>query len=204
MKKAGIAIAVLIFLFSAAPVNAAWRFGDYFPRRTPTPRVYPTRVQPTSASARSTEKAANLAVRTQAVVTRMLNSYQNRLDNYKDFLAKVKLRRDKLAADGKDVARLDAFILRATDNAANAESVLNSAKTALGLLDYTMDMKELRRAIQTELRKIRLAFTQMHKSMSENVRAIRELSLRSTIAPTRTQPTRGPFPTKPGKRVGQQ
>ncbi len=188
MKKAGIAIAVLVFLLSAGPVSAAWSFGDYASsvfnvrktRRVITPTPTPKRVS----------KTARVDERTQAVVTRMLNSYQNRLDNYMDFLTKVQARRDKLSEEGKDVTRLDAFIKTAIDNATRAQTVLNSAKTTLGLLDYTSGMPTLRRTIQTELQKIRMAFTNMHKSMSETVRFVRDVTVAPTARPTRTVPAR--------------
>jgi len=103
------------------------------------------------------------------VVARLLDNYQKRLTKYNDFLTKVKTRRDKLAVEGKDVAKLDSFIATATANLSAAQTVFTNVKTTLLALDYTGDMQTLRKSIKEELTKLRQAMTTLHKSMSEAV-----------------------------------
>lgn len=140
------------------------------------------------------------AVKLQALVTRMLNSFQNRIDNYTDFLTKVKTRRDKLAADGQDVTKLDSFIATATTNLAAAQAALSTAKSALAGLDYTANPGTVIQTVRDQLKLVRDAMTTLHKSMSQTVAGILGLSANVTPKPTKNEPQ---TTIEPGNRFGQ-
>lgn len=120
------------------------------------------------------------AEKLQALVTRMLDSVQNRIDNYTDFLAKVQSRRDKLFDAGKDVTKLDAFIQTAKTNLAAAQAALNNAQNALENLDYTEKPGTIIKLVREQLKIVRESLTTLHKSMSETVSEIVTLSAQSS------------------------
>jgi len=127
------------------------------------------------------------AEKLQALVTRMFDNLQNRIDNYTDFLTKVETRRDKLFNDGKDVTNLDAFIQTAKTNLAAAQAALNNADNALANLDYTQNPGTIIKQVREQLKIVREAMTTLHKSMSETVREILNLTAQTTssvIEPT--------------------
>lgn len=143
--------------------------------------------------ATTTPASETRAQKLQALVTRLFNNVQNRIDNYTDFLAKVEGRRDKLFDAGKDVTKLDAFIQTAKTNLAAAQAALNNAQNALENLDYTQNPGTIIKLVREQVKIVREALTALHKSMSETVREILSLSTTSsaetpTVAPTKESP----------------
>jgi hypothetical protein len=231
MRKAGILIAVLIFLTATTPVFAAtlnfsaisgwlhvFRFGsmntpiglDGPVQRKVTPYIYPTaRAIPIQQRAKltgyplptfvpegdgggvgiihnPTVSSTPKTEQVKAVISTIPDTYQNRLNQYGDFLTKVKSRRDKLAADGKDVTKVDQFITTATDNLATATTVLATEKTTLGNLDPTQDPAQLEKTVHDQLTVVRQSMTAVNNSMSATVRQIVAQSVTTTGAPPAT------------------
>lgn len=142
-------------------------------------------VRDATPSLKPNDKAGKL----QALVTRMLDSFQNRLDNYTAFLDKVKSRRDKLLGDGKDVTKLNVFLTTATNNLTAVQNTFASVKSALAGLDYTQSTGTVIKAIRDQLTTLRQAFTNLHKSMSDAVHEIIQASGSTQPEPTqRFQP----------------
>jgi hypothetical protein len=108
------------------------------------------------------------------VVNRILGSYENRIANYEDFLTKVKTRRDKLAAEGADVARLDAFLSTANSKLLSVKQLFVQSKTKAGAVNYEGTMQDIRRALKPIFTALRTALTDLHTSMSDAVRTVIE------------------------------
>jgi capsule polysaccharide export protein KpsE/RkpR len=114
------------------------------------------------------------------VVGNIPDTYQKRLNQYSDFLTKVKSRRDKLAAAGQDVTKLDQFITTATDNLNSANTVLQTEKTTLGNLDPNQDPTQLKKTVKEQLTVVRQSLTAVNSSMSDTVQEIVAVSGGST------------------------
>jgi hypothetical protein len=162
------------------------------------------------------EDAINNRIKnTQDITNRIFDTYEKRLSNYNDFLNKVKSRRDKLAAEGKDVSKLDSFILTASNNLNTELNLFNTVNTDLASLDYTGDIASLRQNIHNEFTKLHQAMTTLHNSMKDTVSEIVAKSSDITITPRPTWETndnrdnstgsgRGNSRNNPNQRGGRQ
>ena len=118
----------------------------------------------------------NRVEKTKTIVERLLNKYSNRIDRYEEFLTRVKSRRDKLAGEGKDVAKLDTFLASAGDNIKKARTVLATVKVKLEVIDNSTDKQVVKTKIIPEFRKLRSSLTNLHTSMSQAVAKLKEVN----------------------------
>lgn len=139
------------------------------------PENRPTKnLSPDNADAARSEKSEqkHSAVALSDVTDRILGSYEKRISNYTDFLTKVRSRRDKLATQGSDTTKLNAFIASASDNLRDAGTKLSTVKKAVNTLDTKKSVGDTRATLKPLLTELRQAMTGLHKSMSETVHEI--------------------------------
>ena len=199
----------LSFFLAVTPVNAV-NFGDFVnffgyrfntPVATPATRFRPVGTTPAGGAIGKPQtprgtvtKFVDRASRLQELANRMFDRFQNRIDKYTDFLAKVQSRRDKLFADGKDVSRLDSFITTAKTNLDTVKTVFTNAKNTLASLDYNANPGMVIKQVRDQLNLVREALTTLHKSMSETVKEIKNLTAESIETTTTPKTPCTPLP----------
>lgn len=105
----------------------------------------------------------------RSLIDRMFVRLENQLDNYEEFLTRVKSRRNKLSEIGKDVVKIDVFILTASDNLAKARTTAAAAKTILEDIDTTANKRVAMVTIREQHSSVRRAMTTLHASMKQAV-----------------------------------
>jgi len=138
----------------------------------------PEKVRPTKMM--QAQRDARRGDRIRALVQRMADKFQNRLDNYEAFLARVQSRREKLASAKKNTDKLDRFLTVAQTNLDNTKTALANYRANTAEIDYTGDLQEVRQLVMAEVKLVREAFTRLHTSMSEAVRSTKESNAEST------------------------
>lgn len=223
MKKQAI-FGVVLFLLTALPAAAqtpteseSKRFGRFLQLIVGSKILAPTGVrQVKEMGGATTTPSTKLATPTgrpeqfRMKTTQMLDSFAKRETQYVEFLGKLRSRRDKLEQGGKDVTKTNEFLDEATKKHAVAKLTLENEKRALESMDLKGDAMTVRKSIKDRVSKIRTAFTEMHKSMSETVRAAQKETVESSNTgggklmqdvPARPTKTMNPVEVRPTKTL---
>lgn len=105
------------------------------------------------------------ANRMQEVVARLSSKLDQRVARYEEFVEKIKARRSDIAPLNLDTTELDRLIRVAEADLVQAKADLNESKTNLENLDYSLNVREIRALIQTEISGAREIFRTLHPSI---------------------------------------
>lgn len=159
------------------------------------PTVMPTRAVNRVSEQTRLETEARRGQVFLGLVSRLTTTTEARLENYGQFLERVRTRKQKYADMGKDVTRVERFIATAQTNLTAAGLALTNFKNAAGAIDLdAVSPGEARKQLTGDLAALKQAMTTLHTSMAGSVAEIRNL----VGATPKVQPTR--LPTQAAER----
>jgi vacuolar-type H+-ATPase subunit I/STV1 len=123
----------------------------------------PTPSPAATGKAKPIKQQAQLAVLEQT--KRIISKVEDRLVQYEQFIGKVEALRADLAAQNKDVTKLDSALRLARTQMGTSRNNIDDSKRVLLALNYTTDMKTLRQSIISEVGKIRNELKDLHRSV---------------------------------------
>lgn len=171
---------VLVFLFSASSVLA----------QAPSPKASPAAARDAQLQQKKQELRDRVATKPAVIVEdqralkiqtikaqfEVMSKRANAAnERYAKFLDRVKSRRDKLEASGKNVTKLDALIKTATDNQTKAVASWSKLRDDLAKLDTTTNFKTAVATLRADMVSLKRSLQQLHASMKTVVSELKKL-----------------------------
>ena len=129
------------------------------------------------------EKRATLAAETRELRVSRIKMYFERMSKrtkaasewYTKFLTRVEGRREKLAAQGKSVTKLNTFIAQAHDNQAKVVAAQTKLDADIAKLDTSTNPKQVLLTLRSDLAQVKRALQELHATMKTVVQELKKL-----------------------------
>ncbi len=120
------------------------------------------------------ERKEDRAIRIKAHFERMLTRSKAAQERYTNFLTRVASRKEKLAAEGKDTAKLETLIATARGNQVKVTALIEKLETDLKTLDTSATPKTVVSTLKEDMAAVKRSLQQLHASMKLVVQELKK------------------------------
>jgi len=125
----------------------------------------------------------------QSAVNSAIHKYEQREYQYQAFIDKLKSRRDKLAADGKDVTKINTLLLRLEARHTELKGIMQTEMAWMNTLDPKDISADTWKEARPHVEKMRKLFKEHQAEMEAVVKAMREQTVQKEFQRTIIRPT---------------
>ncbi len=181
-------VLVIFFVSGAGPVSAQKSSDSGSDVREYIKKQWPqffgakqTKKPPITLSVTPADKTSKM----KQIIHTIETEYEKKLLHYDTLLTKVKMRRDKLAAEGKDTSGVDVSLTKANNTHSRLKDDLAQKKQVFKV-EQTDTPASVKRKLGPQLSALKLSFKELHGSVDDVVRELKKASgFTITLRPTK-------------------